>query len=358
MVGNENVCTACKETVEEDQFYKCDSCFRKVHKNCMNLTASEIKCMPLQKRMLMLICTDCRGLLVRLPYIVELLYEMRKDIKELKSEKISPGSRSFAEVLGSASGGVNGVAKNTPTLVFKPKDKQSMKKARQEICRSMDPTKLKVGVKSVKTTKQGNVVIKCATKREIDVLKEAAKTTLGGSYEVEVPKMKLPKIKIAGYTGTKKADELGDCIRNQNSWIDTDDKLEITYLREKKGKNETTILAECSPGLFNKMMKNKRVYIDWERCAVYENLSITRCFKCQGFYHKSSACTRGKICGNCAGEHETADCRSQARKCQNCSSSNLAYKTNYDINHAVNDAICPSYKYHIEVLRSRIDYGF
>lgn len=363
MEGNENQCTTCREIINEadNQFYKCDSCLRKIHKDCVNLTASEVKCMPLQKRMLLLICTDCRKLLVRLPYIVKLLDGIKEDIRELKERKMSnevgQSSRTYAETLDNNSSSVDKKVRSTPSLVIKPKNGQNVKTTRQEICRSINPTELKIGIKSVKTTKQGNVVVKCATKREIDILKETAKNTLDGSYEVEVPKMRFPKIKIAGFTGVKEAKELEGCIRSQNSWIDAGDKLEITYLKQKRDKGESTIFAECSPILFNKMMKHKKVFIDWERCAVYENLSVTRCFRCQAFYHKSSTCTREKVCGNCAGNHVTAECKSQVKKCQNCSTANSVYKTGYNDNHAVNDPICPSYKYHIEVLRSRIDYG-
>lgn len=106
------------------------------------------------------------------------------------------------------------------------------------------------------------------------------------------------------------------------------------------------------------MMKNKKIFIDWERCAVYEDLSIARCFGCQGFYHKSNTCTKRIVCGNCAGGHLTTECQSQAKKCHNCASSNSVHKTGYDVNHAVSDPVCPSYKYHIDVLRSRVDYGF
>lgn len=86
MDGNEldqNTCIKCKQTCDED-FYKCDSCLKKIHKECSNLSSSEARCMPLQKRVLLFICEECRKFIARMPYIVKLIEDMKKDIEALK----------------------------------------------------------------------------------------------------------------------------------------------------------------------------------------------------------------------------------------------------------------------------------
>ncbi|CAH1957456.1 unnamed protein product [Acanthoscelides obtectus] len=72
MEGNEpeaEVCIKCKTEFHGDNgYYKCDLCFGSVHKDCVNLTSSEVRCMPLQKRVLLLICDECKQLIARMPY--------------------------------------------------------------------------------------------------------------------------------------------------------------------------------------------------------------------------------------------------------------------------------------------------
>lgn len=362
MEGNEGLCTECNEEVGDDQFFTCDSCFRKIHKDCIYLSTSESRCMPLQKRMLMLICGECKKMLARLPFIVKVLDEIRGDIRVLKERSFVPEmvvpAKSYAGALQmDADKKSNDKARNTPTLIIEPKGAQDPKQTQVELYESIRPTELKVGIKSFRSTKQGGVVIKCGSKRELEIIKEAAVKSLEGRYEMKVPELKYPRVKICGYTGKKTAAELENCIRNQNEWVGEEDKLEITYIRRGKVANAATIFAKCSPALFGKMMHFKRAYIDWERCVIYEDLTVTRCFNCQGFNHKKTSC-KGKIaCRNCAGGHDVSACQSENKRCQNCQSANRLYKTKYEISHAADDPSCPSYRYHVEVLKSKFDYG-
>lgn len=319
--------------------------------------------MPLQKRMLMLICVGCRKMLARLPFIMGVLDEIRGDIRELKGRNSAVGelkspSMSYAAALQSDGGNVSGGRlRNTPTLIIKPRNGQDAKQTQEEVCGSINPAKLKVGIKSLRSTRQGEVVIKCESKRELEILREAAGKSLEGKYEMKIPELKYPRIKICGYTGNKTAAELEDCIREQNEWVEVGDKLEITYVKKREEGSATTVFARCSPTLFNKMMRFKRVCMDWERCVIYEDLTIMRCFCCQGFNHKRAICKGRKTCKNCAGEHDVSTCQSDVRRCGNCQAANALYKTKYKISHAADDPSCPSYGYHIAVLKSKIDYG-
>lgn len=358
----EDRCTACNEKFDSDRYYVCDSCMRKIHMTCMNLTASEAKCMPLQKRMLLLVCNDCRKLLIRLPTVIKVLDEIKQDIREIRNrnqtaENIGIPVKSYADMLTSGTKNTEERKQSTQTLIIRPKNKQEAKKTQDKIHHSINPTQLKVGISSLRTTKQGAVVLKCPTKQEVGILKEAAENSMGDLYQIEVPKKKLPRVKIIGYTGAKSAGELESAVRGQNNWVDEKDEFKITYLKKLKKKEETTIFAECSPSLFRKMVGMKRVYIDWERCAVYEDLQVIRCFNCQGFYHKGGTCDKRKTCSNCAGEHDRSACQSRVRRCHNCMVANSLHKTEYNTEHAVNDPVCPSYRYHIEVLKSKIDYS-
>ena len=46
---------------------------------------------------------------------------------------------------------------------------------------------------------------------------------------------------------------------------------------------------------------------------------IKQCFKCQGYGHIAQLCRKLTICGHCAGEHPTQDCKTPEKtKCANC----------------------------------------
>lgn len=348
-------CVKCKQTCEEE-FYNCDSCLQRIHKKCSYITSSEVKCMPLQKRVLLLICEECKLFIARMPYMMKLIEEMKKDIEILKTAN---QNTTYASTLqGNINPKEDVIKKNPPTIIIKPKVPQDSGKSRKEIQASVNPTSLNVGIIGIRETKKGSVVVKCETEQEMTRLKKDVENRLKGKYEIELPKKTLPKIKISGYTGNKSANKLEETIRKQNNWIKPNDHLKVTFVRQHTNNSTSTIYAECSGSLCIKMINYKKLYIDWERLPVYEDLTLSRCYKCQGFHHKSNKCMKNQICGNCAGDHNTFGCKIENKKCINCVTANKQYKMQYGTNHTALDLNCPSLKYHMEVMKGRIDYSY
>ena len=65
--------------------------------------------------------------------------------------------------------------------------------------------------------------------------------------------------------------------------------FKVTFV--KKGINgQNTIFGECSSLTYGHLMYEKRIFIGWDRLPVFEDLSVSRCFQCQEFYHKKQNC--------------------------------------------------------------------
>lgn len=353
----DNTCVKCKQICLEE-YYKCDSCLKRIHKKCANITPSEVKCMPLQKRVLLLMCDECRTLVARMPFMMRLMEEMKRDIETIKSEmKSTFKEKSYATVLQNNHNDKVNIKTNLPTIVIKPKVAQNSQRSRKEIQTAINPAKLSLGIRNIKETKQGNIVVKCDTEQDIQRFREEAEIKLKGKFEIELPKKINPKIKIAGYTGEESLENVENKIRKQNKWIDTFDHLKITYIRRPKNNPNSTIYAECSGSLFKKMLNQGKLYIDWERLPIYEDLTVSRCYNCQGFHHKSSKCTKNEVCGNCARNHSTRECDQHLKRCINCKVANENYKLQLSIDHAALDPECPSLKYHIGLLRNKTNYN-
>lgn len=88
---------------------------------------------------------------------------------------------------------------------------------------------------------------------------------------------------------------------------------------------------------------------------------MTQCFKCNGYYHKNTACTNNITCAYCGKEHTRKECNlvptGTGKKCINCETSNQKYKTNHNLEHEATDPACPTLEYHLEVLRGKINYA-
>lgn len=291
-----------------------------------------------------------------------MIEDMRDEIQDLKSsirgtqpqkgETYSQILRREGKVDNAQSKQMNS---STPTLIIKPKAKQSSEKTKNELQTKINPVQIKVGIKNLKEANHGNVIVKCTTKQDIELFKKEAEKQLT-EYVIETPKLRMPRIKIVGYTGDRSAVEIEESIRFQNNWIKQNDKLKITYVKKNITKRQSTVFGECSPELFSKMIGAGKICIDWERLSVYEDLNLIRCYNCQGYRHKGSTCNATKVCGKCSGEHDVKECDRQEKACANCITANNQYNTKYDTNHAAFDSSCPTTIYHLKIMRSRIDY--
>lgn len=354
-----DVCYKCKSLVNDDQYYECDSCLSRIHRNCSIMSASEIKCMPLQRRMLVHVCDTCKILMKRIPFMIGIIDKMRSEISELKgivSNSCKKGDKSYAQITSEKVEIDTNKKVNIPSLIIKPKNVQRSSKTKDDLLKTVNPVNMNIGIRSMKTVKNGSVIVKCTSREKVEVLKKAVTETLKDAYEVDVTKLRNPRIKIANYEGHKNAKELEECLRKQNDWITNDDYVSVTYVRKKRNMN-STIFAECSPVMFQKFAKFKKVYIEWQCCPVYEDINPIKCFNCLGFYHKSNNCENKRVCDYCAGEHGLAECSKTSKKCNNCMEANIKFKFNYSVSHTSSDPECPTLQYHINILRSKIDYN-
>lgn len=369
-------CDVCKQSVRA---FKCDNCSRKICKGCSTLTSSEVKVIELKDRIMKFFCKDCNQFhtlkllndLVQSKQDIisskdEIILLLKQEIKELRSkmETTQIPMQSFADVINNKQSDLapSYKIKNRPNIIIKPKAKQDSADTKTDIMKSIKPADLNISIDKTRSSNHGSMIIKCNDTLSIKKLKNEIEQKLGDYYDVEETKLRNPQIKIVGYpaeenTTTK---EIEDSIRKQNSFFNEDELFNVTYL--KKAKFDTmTIFADCSPSLFKKIMWNKKIYIGWERYSTYENLAVRQCFKCNEYYHKSTHCPNENTCSYCGGEHLRKDCNSASKKdekkCMNCKNSNNKYKTSYDIKHEATDFQCPTYKYHLEVLKSKINYG-
>lgn len=410
-------CSECDFVGNHKSHFTCDCCQIVLCTSCGGYSSSEEKCFPLRDRKVTVLCPQCRtetgnilelmqknrklkkendklleelsdrsavieelrktngeddklacaGCIGGLPReLVTVLDNMKKEIMDLRLElggvrSEMMGNRnghvSYAEVVESGKRrNVPKDNKSAPALIIKPPTGQKPDKTREEIKAKINPSELKIGIKNLKDTKSGSLVLKCSTDGEIEILKDAAQKSLGDRYSISVPERRSPRVKIVGYTGGLEAEDIEDSLRKQNRWISTGDEFKIVHVRKLKSKNYCIIFMECSPAFFTKAMRAEKVNIAWGRYPIYEDLNLSRCYNCQGFHHKSTKCDRKEVCGSCSEEHRTSLCQSSVKKCNNCILANRIHNTRYETDHTTMDPNCPSTVYHMNILRSKIMY--
>lgn len=356
------------------EVFNCDGCRTGLCRTCAGLTSSEVKVLQLNTRVMIFHCKRCltfetctllgntiedkTQIIAGKDEIISLLKKQIEDLENVQKNS-NTVSMTYSSALSTSGKQVQGkvaINSNSPSLIIKPKLNQDIKKIETDLKQNIKPSDLKIAVRGTRSTSNGHLIVKCRNKQDLDALKKEAEKKLTG-YEIEIPKLRRPRIKIPGYDGKQiSKDELESCIREQNQFIDQKDELKVTFLR--KVRDRYTIFAECSSSLFQRFMNVGKVFIGWERYPVYEDISVTRCFNCQEPFHKGDSCPNQPCCEKCSGAHGSRDCRNDSQKqCKNCINTNSKHKLNYKTDHGANDPDCPSYRYLLSVLRSKIDYG-
>lgn len=378
---DEGSCVVCKgEVGGNDSCYDCDICEQHIHKACSGLSASEVKCMPLQKRQLLFVCEGCKLLMRKLPRLVSLMDDMRNDLRELKIRMEDAAGRSDAlerqrvnhqsgvgdfsqhsQVTDNVVGSYADVLKTKPeaVMIVKPKSQQLSSVTKRDIRQKVDP--LEISVSKFRQVSKGGVVIGCDNEDETEKLKNEITEKLGDKYEVVVPKLKKPKLRIVNVNSDDISPEdsdghIVDLVTRCNA-INRGDDFHMKILKTSVNKfKNVDIVLETDPGTHCALLQLTKIKIGWSRCPVFNHLGILRCYNCLGYNHFAKDCKQDKACSACSGNHAHKDCDSQVQKCINCERLKRSRKMNIDSGHSAFDRACPVYTRLVKTLSGRVKY--
>lgn len=241
-------------------------------------------------------------------------------------------------------------------VIIKPKSKQNNLATKEDICKSVNPASLEVGMVEIKNIKDGGVVIRCQNKEDSGKIKDAAEKKLKKKYSIKVPQLINPCIKIIGIEEEIEENDLKSCILKQNSFIQHE-KSYISVKVLKKMKTKYMCIIEVDPLTYNRIMKEGRLSIGWNICKVFEYVNVHRCFRCAGFDHIAKDCSREIGCLKCGVVgHSADDCKNEKWCCQNCVNANKTLELNLVTEHSPYSDTCPCLLRKIDVQRRKINF--
>lgn len=280
----------------------------------------------------------------------EIMKKMVNDLKESVENKNCEGQKenliSYAEKV-KATG-------NKTTVVVMPKNKNNQKseQTKKEIKNKIDPTKLKI--ERVRNMPAGGIAVECASSSASELLKTVAIEKLGNDYDIETPELKRPCIKIVDMSDEYNEEEIIEKLKLQNEIMEN---AEMKVLNMSKvNKRWYNAIIQIDSYSFEKCMAVGRVNIGWERCRIFEYLSLKMCFNCCGFNHKASNCKNNKACKKCSENHDFKDCKSEINKCINCVIAVEKLKLKLDVDHRADDFNCKVFMRKKIIERSQIEY--
>lgn len=387
-------CGKCEtEVVYEENGYECDGCGVFYHMKCGGALKKEINARVGSQR-LHIYCEDCitkdpiriiadnvKSIMkyiykidltlqkqveanaaferatttnaAKIEQIFEQLIKLPNEIQTL-APKPTPHNESrstatYANIVGS------GVVK--PTVLIRPKNNTQKSSATLDEIKSIGSD---VIVRDVRNVNGGGIMLTCETANDTMKVKQLVQQRANDKYNVELPAIKMPRIKIVNVCESFTDVELVNEIKLKNELV-RNGKIEIKKVHTKKKDNGTRqvndIIAEVDCVTFDALIKMKRICIGWHSYDVAEHLYLKRCFKCCGFSHIANECKHHVACSKCAGTHKAADCNNSSFECVNCKFANQLNGLNLDTAHHAWSKKCSILQKRLIKLRDCIQYS-
>lgn len=118
-------------------------------------------------------------------------------------------------------------------------------------------------------------------------------------------------------------DQLVEEIKATNPGFLECDVIKVAFKKQMKSyRNESDLkwlyILEADGDTYEKLV-DKYIMVDFSHHYIKEYVNVVRCFNCQKYNHKASACTDAVKCGRCSGDHSTRDCAETGNfNCVNC----------------------------------------
>lgn len=367
-------CIKCKKEAGSDlPVFRCDGCTSCWCKLCGDLSSSEIKVLQLKNaRTLRFFCVDCLGfntarMLRNTIQDKDDIISSKEKIINLLERELAEKRRQLKDYNGDGGGEVKTfatvtkqsykVAENLPCILIKPKVQQGSSRTRMDVKSRIKPSKVSAGVNVFKELKNGSVLLKCNSAKATESMKNEAQAALGQDYTVTETKLLSPSVTVSNISKGLEEAEILEAVRSQNDFLTEQDEFSIQTLKEAKNGRSQYVILRCNGSCFRKMMGARKINVGFDRCPVYENFNLRRCFKCYRFGHLKRECdARGDVCHRCAGFHLSGECHDNSMKCTNCLYHNSTFDSDFDVKHDATDVNCPVYKQKLDFFRKRINY--
>lgn len=275
----------------------------------------------------------------KIDFLIKENNELRKEIISLKQQKHVDKSSEVPSLSSYSSVVQRNVNK---VLVIKPKETQKhIKEVKEDLRKKVDPTDMGMGVTMGRVTKKGGLILNCDTSKDILNIQSEIQSKLGDTYDVERPKTLQHRIKIVGVDAGDYESEDSALIAKvitQNDLINSDSGFSMKVIRRTKLiKSKFNLVIELDQCTYSSVMDIGKINIGWNRCPVYNEYGIVRCFNCCKYGHFAKECKEKQVCPKCSEEHNLNDCHSSVLKCSNCLVSNNKYGLTLNVDHTTWD---------------------
>jgi hypothetical protein len=217
---------------------------------------------------------------------------------------------------------------------------------------------MKVGIRALKTPKNGQLQIESEKKSELEEVCKKINEVCGKKLKRHTPTLRKPRIIMSNVPEDITTENMVQAIVLQNSELNQNEhEIQPKFAFEDKKKHKNLVLEVNAE--MRKSMVGRKLKIGWQVCNCSDYLSVTRCYKCSKYNHRAQECYGYVVCPHCAQSHSIQECKAGKGnyRCVNCVSYNKYNTTEQvNVNHSSLDKSCSCYKAVLKRFTERVDY--
>ena len=244
------------------------------------------------------------------------------------------------------------------TLTLRAKDNHTPEGIIRVLKENVNPAEIKVGITSLKTQRDGRVLIGVGSRTEINLLWDKIREECAETLIVNMQTLRKPRMIILNTPTEITPENITEILTQQNSELATVGENIVPKFCYTTKRGTRNIVIEVNSEIRKRLLHNK-VKLGWTLCKVDDYLVAKRCFRCSRYNHTHKECKGEEVCPLCTENHKLKECKAATseHKCINCIIYNRHHPhTQIDTAHSSLDKKCPSLIAVLDKYKKNIDY--
>jgi predicted DNA-binding protein len=154
-------------------------------------------------------------------------------------------------------------------LTVKPKKPLPPESIKELLKAKINPSKIKVGINTLRTLRNGQVLIETSSRKELEVLENDINEKCGEKLEVSAHKLRSPRVVILNTPEEISVENVEDIIIAQNPNMNLKQgeiNAKFSYQTKKHVRN---LVIKVEAGT-RKLLLQKKIKLGWQICTVHD----------------------------------------------------------------------------------------
>jgi len=194
------------------------------------------------------------------------------------------------------------------TLTLRTKDNHTPEGIIRVLKEKVNPAEIKVGITSLKTLRDGRILIEPGSRTELNLLGDTIREEYAETLVVNMQSLRKPRMIILNTPTEITPENILEILTQQNSELATEGENIVPKFCYTTKRGTRNIVTEVNSEIRKRLLHN-RVKLGWTLCKVDDYLVAKRRFRCSRYNHTRKECKGEYVFPLCTENHKLKECK-------------------------------------------------